>query len=89
MATAKGNYSKVARMVGLGTRRAYTPEQVRELLDLAATAGIEAHALAMAELSPDERCVVTRYVEQVARKHERLADEAERRGALRRVAPEG
>jgi hypothetical protein len=63
-------------MVGLGARRAYTPEQVRELLDRAVTAGIEAHALAMAELSPDERCVVTRYVEEVARTHERLADEA-------------
>jgi hypothetical protein len=62
-------------MVG-AARRTYTPERVRELLDLAATAGVEAHALAMADLSPEERCVVTRLVEVIAREHERLAAEA-------------
>jgi hypothetical protein len=65
-------------MIGLGTGRACTPERVRELLDNAAAAGIEAHALAMAELTREERRVVSRYVEAVAREHERLADEAER-----------
>jgi hypothetical protein len=65
-------------MIGLGIDRAYTPERVRELLENAAAAGIEAHALAMTELTREERRVVARYVEAVAREHARLADEAER-----------
>jgi hypothetical protein len=58
----------------------YTPAEIRDLLDRCEEPSSDAHGLVTARLSEEERLVVGRYLEQLARQYERLADAAERDG---------
>ncbi|MGH2744969.1 MAG: hypothetical protein ACRDN8_21275, partial [Thermoleophilaceae bacterium] len=60
------------------SRQTYTPAEIRHLLDRCEEPSPEAHALVTARLSEGERLVVGRYLEQLARQYERLADAVER-----------
>jgi hypothetical protein len=61
----------------------YTPADIRDLLDRCEKPSPDAHALVTARLSEEERLVVGRYLEQLVRQYERLADAAERNGRER------